>query len=104
MAPCKPTVLLHEGIKTMFITCPLCGDRDSREFTYKGDAIYANRPNSETWSADWDNYLHNRENPAGRVSDLWYHGAGCGAWVVVDRDTLTHQIYNTRLASRIASQ
>jgi sarcosine oxidase subunit delta len=43
----------------------------------------------EAW-ADW---LHLRDNPAGRTRDLWYHEAGCTSWLVVVRDTVTHEIF-----------
>lgn len=76
----------------MQIPCPHCGPRDIREFTYKGHETYRHRPDDADWSPAWDAYLHNRENPAGPVRDLWYHGAGCGAWLVVARDTVTHRI------------
>jgi methylglutamate dehydrogenase subunit B len=33
-----------------------------------------------------------RDNPAGAHSELWYHGAGCQAWLAVDRDTRTHAV------------
>lgn len=83
----------------MFISCPLCGDRDIREFTYKGDAAYLARPTAQDWSPEWDEYLHTRDNPAGPTRELWYHGGGCGAWLVVERDTTTHTIISTRLAT-----
>ena len=76
----------------MRIKCPLCGDRDSREYTYMGHETYLDRPGDEGWSADWDDYLHLRDNPAGVTRDLWYHGAGCTSWLLVERDTVTHDI------------
>ncbi len=87
----------------MFIPCPICGDRDIREFTYKGHATYLARPEGETWSDDWDAHLHLRENPAGPTQDLWYHGQGCGAWLLVERDTVTHEVKGARLASEVTS-
>ena len=27
------------------------------------------------------------------MREYWHHGGGCRAWLVVDRDTLTHEIY-----------
>jgi heterotetrameric sarcosine oxidase delta subunit len=44
------------------------------------------------WSEAWDDYLHNRDNPAGDVRELWQHTGGCGAWLVVTRDTVTHEV------------
>ena len=85
----------------MRIPCPLCGDRDLREFTYLGAEDYLHRPD-EGDAEGFDAYLHLRDNPAGPTRDLWYHGLGCGAWLVVDRDTTTHAITGARLASKEA--
>ena len=82
----------------MRITCPCCGERDSREFTYRGHALALKRPAGEVWSGEWDDYLHNRENPAGWTEELWYHNA-CGTWVVVERNTVTHEVRGSRAAS-----
>ena len=82
----------------MQIACPICGARDIREFSSKGHETYLARPGDEDWSAAWDDYLHNRENPAGETRDLWHHGSGCGAWLVVTRNTVTHQIASVALA------
>ena len=86
----------------MRLTCPLCGARDRREFTPKGAAVFARRPEGEVWSEAWDDYLHNRENPAGRSEEVWWHGAGCGAWLIVERDTVTHEVFDVRLAAEEA--
>ena len=86
----------------MRLPCPLCGDRDIREFTYKGGAEYLDRPSPEADDAAWDAYLHLRENPAGATRDLWYHGGGCGAWLVVERDTVNHAVTGARLAADLA--
>jgi hypothetical protein len=51
---------------TMQITCPLCGPRDIREFTHQGRRDLPSPPGPEAGSEAWDDYLHNRENPAGR--------------------------------------
>ena len=83
----------------MRIKCPLCGDRDSREFTNKGHETYLVRPSDDVWSPAWDNYLHLRDNPAGVTRDLWYHHAGCTSWLVVERDTTTHDILRVELAA-----
>ncbi|MCU4653188.1 sarcosine oxidase subunit delta [Roseibacterium sp. SDUM158016] len=82
----------------MQIDCPFCGARDIREFTYLGHETYIHRPADEAWSDAWNDYLHNRENPAGMTRDLWFHGSGCGAWLVVTRNTVTHEITGVELA------
>lgn len=77
--------------------CPLCGDRDRREFYYQGAAALLARPAPDAGAEAWDTYVHLRENPAGRTRDLWQHEAGCGAWIVVTRDTVTHAVFETTL-------
>lgn len=84
----------------MRITCPNCGERDRREFYYQGDAVALSRPAPDAGLEAWDDYLHNRDNPAGDTRDLWFHEAGCGAWVVVTRNTVTHEVLDTALAER----
>jgi len=72
----------------MRLRCPHCGERDRREFTYKGAHL---APPGGDWGAAWDAYLHLRENPAGQTRDLWHHDP-CGTWAVVTRDTVTHAV------------
>jgi len=79
----------------MRISCPCCGTRDRREFTYYGAAEYLNRPAEDAGAEAWDTYLHLRENPAGPTRDLWYHDP-CSTWVEVERNTVTHEILSTR--------
>lgn len=87
----------------MRIKCPLCGERDRREFYYQGDAIALQRPDGDAGVNAWDDYLHNRDNPAGVTRDLWHHESGCGAWLVVTRNTVNHQILGVVLAKDEAS-
>ena len=86
----------------MRITCPNCGARDRREFYYQGDALALERPAPDAGAEAWDDYLHNRENVAGVVEELWQHTAGCGAWLIVTRDTRTHEVLGVRLAKEAA--
>ena len=86
----------------MQIPCPICGPRDSREFTYKGHETYLHRPDPEAVPEAWDDYLHNRENPAGVTRDLWYHGQGCTGWLLVERNTLTHEVIGARMAREVS--
>ena len=83
----------------MRITCPLCGPRDRREFTYYGAEDYLSRPKPDAAPAAWDDYLHLRDNIAGVVRDLWYHETGCSGWLVVTRNTITHEVLETRLVT-----
>ena len=86
----------------MRIPCPLCGPRDRREFLYRGAAL--DRPEDPGWSAAWDSYLHLRDNPAGKVRDLWQHEAGCGLWLVVTRDTATHAVHGAERADALGGR
>lgn len=86
----------------MLIPCPVCGPRDSREFTCKGHATYMDRPAPDAPPQAWDDHLHNRDNPAGPTRELWHHAAGCGAWLVVDRNTVTHAVAGATLAREVA--
>ena len=83
----------------MRVICPKCGERDLKEFYYQGESLALHRPDPDAEETVWDDYLHNRENPAGVREDLWYHEAGCSAWIVVRRDTTTHKILATELAA-----
>ena len=85
----------------MRLTCPLCGDRDRREFYYLGSEDHLNRPGPDAPVEAWDDMLHLRTNPAGETRDLWYHETGCGSWLLVTRNTVTHEILAVdRLAER----
>lgn len=80
----------------MRLTCPICGERDRREFYYQGAAL--TRPDPEAGVDAWDDYVYLRDNPAGSTRELWYHEAGCNAWLVVTRNTVTHEISDVALA------
>lgn len=82
----------------MRLNCPVCGERDRREFYYGGDAVAMMRPAPDAGVGPWDDYVHLRENAAGQTRDLWHHEAGCGAWLVVTRNTVTHAIKDVALA------
>jgi sarcosine oxidase subunit delta len=76
----------------MRIACPHCGSRDVQEFVYLGDAAPRRPDGMEATAAAMVDYVHQRDNPAGSHRELWYHAAGCHAWLVVTRDTRTHAI------------
>ena len=87
----------------MLIRCPLCGARDLREFTPRGAVVTVARPDEAAGPEAWHDYLHLRDNPAGPSRELWWHGAGCGAWLVVERNTLTHELLSVSLAEEEAA-
>jgi sarcosine oxidase subunit delta len=87
----------------MRIKCPYCGERDAQEFTYRGDAG-PRRPDPAAADAEaaFFDYVYLRDNPAGPLSELWYHRAGCRSWLVVERDTRTHAVASAVLASALS--
>jgi len=87
----------------MRIKCPYCGERSLDEFIYSGDAT-VRRPDAAapTASEDFVKYVYERTNPPGMHRELWYHAAGCHAWLVVSRDISTHAISSVELAKDVA--
>lgn len=84
----------------MRIDCPYCGSRDSREFTILGDASPTRPPGDAPDALGmFNSYLHERENVAGLHRELWFHGAGCHAWLIVTRDTRTHAVEKVEAAA-----
>ena len=89
----------------MIIHHPLLGPRDAAEFVYLGDASLIDRPDGMTASPDeMHDYLHLRDNPAGAHKELWYHEQGDRSWLVITRDTITHEITDVALARDVARQ
>jgi len=86
----------------MRIGCPNCGPRDLREFSVIGGAELLARPGEGAGAAAWDDYLHNRANACGVSRELWHHGGGCSAWLVVERDTASHEVLGVELAREAA--
>lgn len=84
----------------MIINHPLLGPRDASEFTYLGDASLLGRPNPKSPNAadTFYTYQYLRDNIAGEHRELWYHTQGDRAWLVVTRNTLTHEITHVELA------
>jgi sarcosine oxidase subunit delta len=77
----------------MRIPCPWCGPRLLNEFTYGGDASKTRPNNPDSASLDtWMDYVYLRKNPAGRHTEYWHHSSGCRSWLVVTRDTISHEI------------
>ncbi len=84
----------------MIINHPLLGPRDAAEFTVMGDATLIDRPDGE--AAAMADYLHLRNNAAGQHRELWYHEQGDRSWLVVTRDTISHEITKVELARGFA--
>jgi sarcosine oxidase subunit delta len=87
----------------MRINCPLCGERGVEEFSYHGDATVT-RPAVDAPAEVWVDYVYLRDNPAGPHDELWYHTAGCHAWLVVRRNLRSHTVLSARLARDVAAR
>ena len=90
----------------MIINHPLLGPRDISEFVYLGDASLLKRPT-------WDNnkseekfyqYLYLRNNVAGIHKELWFHQQGDRSWLVVTRNTISHEITKVEFATDISKK
>jgi len=89
----------------MLITCPHCGTRPVEEFTFLGDAK-PQRPatNDPASMEQWFDYVYLRDNPRGRFDEFVHHSGGCRAWLVVTRDTQTHEVFDTVTARDYAKK
>ncbi len=88
----------------MIINHPILGPRDAQEFTYLGDASLIHRPEIDDPNAaeKFYEYQYLRDNPAGSHRELWFHEQGDRSWLVVTRNTITHEITNVELARDVA--
>jgi len=88
----------------MLIDHPLLGPRDAAEFIYLGNASLIDRPDwqDENAADKFYEYLYLRDNPAGVIRELWFHEHGDRSWLVVTRNTLTHEITKIELARDVA--
>jgi sarcosine oxidase subunit delta len=83
----------------MRVRCPFCGERDSSEFVFAGDAsVRRPDPGAPDAAARFFDAVYLRDNPAGRYAELWYHGSGCRSWLTVTRDTGTHEVFSVEFA------
>jgi sarcosine oxidase subunit delta len=84
----------------MIIPHPVLGPRDAQEFVYLGDASLLNRPDWQAENAGeaFHDYMYLRDNPAGPHRELWFHEQGDRSWLVVTRDTTTHEILKVEMA------
>jgi len=72
------------------LNCPNCGSRSVYEFKFGGESKSAPRPDADVNA--WCEYLYFHENMSGFQEEWWYHGMGCGEWIKVRRNTVTHEI------------
>ena len=81
----------------MRIACPYCGPREIGEFSYLGDTK-PTRPDAGASEDAFFDFVYLRDNVAGEMSEYWYHGGGCRAWLKVARNTVTHEIFSVEPA------
>ena len=88
----------------MIIDHPILGPRDASEFVYLGDSSLINRPDPSVEEAAqlFYEYQYLRANIAGPMKELWYHEQGDRSWLVVTRNTITHEITSVELARDVA--
>jgi heterotetrameric sarcosine oxidase delta subunit len=80
----------------LLISCPYCGPRSLREFSYGGEAHIARPKQPEAQSDDaWAEYLFMRTNPKGLHLERWCHSHGCRRWFNAARHTVSDQILAT---------
>ncbi|MGL4489584.1 MAG: sarcosine oxidase subunit delta [Rhizobiaceae bacterium] len=82
----------------MRITCPHCGPRDLAEFYYWGDAARTSPDLGSGLAQPWLSHVYDRANPRGRHKEHWQHLGGCRAYLLVERDTLTHEVFSAIFA------
>ncbi len=80
------------------IHCPVCGLRDETEFTYGADASVKRPALDNKNMLDWIDFVFNRDNPRGDHREYWHHIQGCRQWLIIERNTATHEISSSTLA------
>ena len=85
----------------MIINHPILGPRDISEFVYYGDASLLDRPDWKNKNSDerFYEYVYLRKNNAGTHKELWFHQQGDRSWLVVTRNTKTHEIIKVEFAT-----
>jgi methylglutamate dehydrogenase subunit B len=83
------------------IPCPHCGPRNHDEFLHAGAAV-GRPPAADAPLAEWNAWVYSRDNPRGSHRELWRHAFGCGAYLVVERDTRTHEVTSAVFADEEA--
>ena len=74
------------------IKSPFCGWRYHSEFTYAGAATKVRPEHGSTDMYAWLDYVYLRDNPKGMHKEYWHHSHGCRQWLIVERDTTTHEV------------
>ena len=82
----------------ILIRCPYCCElRTEEELTNGGEAGIARPPDpSQATDAEWTDYLYMRSNRKGLITEQWCCTHGCGQWFIVNRDSVSHRVYETK--------
>ncbi len=99
VAPARFRVTIEKGSRPLRINCPCCGPRDHKEFAYGGDAARQRPAHDDTDIDRWSNFVFLRANPRGPHREFWQHTGGCRQWIVIERNTVSHEILSVRLAA-----
>lgn len=86
----------------MRLNCPYCGTRSVNEFVPLGSAS-PKRPTLAEPIERWIDYVYFRDNIAGEHDEYFYHAMGCRSWLIVTRNTVTHEIFGTKIAREVAA-
>lgn len=70
------------------IACPHCGNRAQAEFVFErpleSQVAFDAAPETAMKT------LYTRTNPRGVDEEIWRHTHGCGAWLLIRRDRVSH--------------
>jgi len=72
------------------IPCPHCGNRAQAEFVYERSADSVVSLDAEPAVAVAA--LFSRANLRGVEEEIWRHTHGCGSWMLIRRDRVSHAI------------
>lgn len=86
----------------MRIKCPYCGERSNEEFTILGEAGNIRPDFDSAEPDDWHAYVYGRKNPKGRLFEYWQHTGGCRSWLVVERHTVSHEVFTVTAACELS--
>ena len=76
------------------IPCPHCGPRAQAEFSYERTTDSVLDPSAPL--AEAMRTLYTRANTMGADEEIWRHGFGCRAWMILTRHRTTHAILEVR--------
>ncbi|MEL6288437.1 MAG: sarcosine oxidase subunit delta [Pseudomonadota bacterium] len=85
----------------MRIKCPYCGWRSIEEFTVRGE-VPPPRPAEDADTGEFVDYVYIDQNTRGRTREHWQHTGGCRMWLIVERDTVSHEIFSVIDAREVA--